>query len=187
MNRTDRQIIEQIAERDERALEAMTAEYGAVCRRIAQNILGSPADAEETCNEAFFRAWNAIPAHPPVHLQAYLITLTRRIALDRQRTESRLKRGGGEIPLALDELSECIASPESVEQTLDRKALQAEIDRFLGSLTAEKRRIFIERYTMLMPVQDIAQHHAMTAEAVRMTLSRMRRKLRELLEKEGYL
>lgn len=187
MHQNDKHIIERIAARDERALEAMAAAYGAVCRRTAQNILSSAADVEEVCNDALFRAWNAIPAHPPEHLQAYLITLTRRIALDKHRAESRIKRGGGEVPLALDELAECIAARDSVEAAVDRNTLKAEIDRFLGRLSTEKRRIFIERYVMLMPVSDIAARHAMTADAAKMALSRMRKALRTQLEQEGYL
>ncbi|MBR4200816.1 MAG: sigma-70 family RNA polymerase sigma factor [Oscillospiraceae bacterium] len=183
----DRTIIQQIAARDERAIEAMAAAYGTVCRRIAKNILGNAADAEEVCNEALFRAWNAIPAHPPVHLQAYLITLTRRIAFDLLKTNNRFKRGGGDVPLALEELAECVAAPDSVEAAIDRSTLKAEIDRFLDRLSAEKRRIFIERYTMLMPTAEIAAAHGMQENAVRMALCRMRKALRQTLEKEGYL
>lgn len=165
----------------------MAAAYGAVCRRTAQNILSSAADAEEVCNDALFRAWNAIPAHPPAHLQAYLITLTRRIALDKHKADARLKRGGGEVPLALDELSECIAGADSVEAAVDRNTLKEEINRFLGRLSAEKRRMFIERYVMLMPIADIAERHAMSADAAKMAISRMRKTLRRHLEQEGYL
>lgn len=180
-------IIEQIAARDERALEALAAAYGKICRKTAQNILGSEKDAEEAFNDALFRAWNAIPAHPPAHLQAYLITLTRRIALDRCKAQNRMKRGGGQTEVALSELEECLAAPESVEAVLDRHALLAEIELFLQQLTPEKRRIFIERYTMLMPTGDIALRHGLTDAAVKMTLSRLRRSLREQLEKGGYL
>ena len=63
----DKIIIEQIAARDERALETLAALYGEICRRTARNILGSDADAEEALNDALYRAWNAIPASPPVH------------------------------------------------------------------------------------------------------------------------
>lgn len=187
MNVNEKQIIEQIRSRDERALEAMTAAYGRFCRKTAQNILGNAADADETFNDALYRAWNAIPQNPPAHLQAYLITLTRRIALDRLRAEHREKRGGGEVPVALDELSECIASGDSVEAILSRNALRTSMERFLDTLSEEKRRIFIERYTFLMPVGEIAKRHGTTPAAVKMSLSRMRRALKKHLEEEGLL
>ena len=187
MDVKEQQIIAQIRSRDERALEAMTAAYGKICRKTAQNILGNAADADEAFNDALYRAWNTVSSNPPAHLQAYILTLTRRIALDRLRAERREKRGGGEVPVALDELSECIASGDSVESILSRNALRTAMERFLDTLSEEKRRIFIERYTFLMPPDEIARRHATTPAAVRMSLSRMRRALKKHLEEEGLL
>ena len=98
MNAKDEQIIAQITARDERALEALTDAYGKICRKTAQNILGNSADADEAFNDALFRAWNAIPMNPPAHLQAYLITLTRRIALDKCRADSRKSAAAERFP-----------------------------------------------------------------------------------------
>lgn len=187
MQTKDQQIIEQIIGRDERALDALSEAYGAVCRSIARNILGDSADTEEVLNDALFKAWNAIPASPPAHLQAYMITLTRRIALDRCKWKQREKRGSGEVPLALSELEACIPAQETVESVCDRNALADALNRFLRTLPAYKRRIFIERYTMLMPEEEIAERHAMTPAAVKMQLSRIRKQLRAYLEKEGFL
>ena len=187
MNAKDNRIIEQITARDERALEALTDAYGRICRKTAQNILGNAADADEVYNDALFRAWNAIPMNPPAHLQAYLITLTRRIALDKRRAEGREKRGGGEVPVALSELEECIASGDSVEAALNHNALRDAMNDFLETLSDDKRRIFIERYTFLLSAGEIARRHATTAPAVKMALSRMRKALKQYLEEEGLL
>ena len=187
LNADEKQIIEQLLSRDERALEALTDAYGRICRKTAQNILGNAADADEAFNDALYRAWNAIPANPPTHLQAYLVTLTRRIALDRLRADHREKRGGGEVPVALSELEECIASGENVETILNRNALRTEMERFLDTLSDEKRCMFIERYTFLMPPGEIARRHATTTAAVKMSLSRMRKALKKHLEEEGLL
>ena len=187
MNAKDEQIIAQITARDERALEALTDAYGKICRRTAQNILGNSADADEAFNDALFRAWNAIPMNPPAHLQAYLITLTRRIALDMRKSQTRSKRGGGTVPAALSELEECISADSDVEQILNRNALRTAMNQYLETLSDEKRRIFIERYTFLMPPGDIAKRHAMTTASVRMALSRMRKALKKFLEQEGLL
>ena len=61
------------------------------------------------------------------------------------------------------------------------------MNRFLGALSASKRRIFMERYGALMPIRDIAILHGMTEDAVKKALSRMRQALRKHLEEEGYL
>ena len=187
MQTDEKQLIAQIQARDEQVLQVLSDIYGGLCRRTAYNILNNERDAEEAFNDALYNAWNAIPANPPEHLQAYLLTLTRRIAINRYRSETRQKRGGGQVPVALEELNECIASGENVEAQISRNALLAEMNRFLGSVSASKRRIFLERYGSLMPVREIAAQHGMTEDAVKKALSRMRQALRKHLEQEGYL
>ena len=187
MQTDEKQIIALIQSRDERAIQMMTEAYGDICRRTAMNILGNERDAEETFDDALLSAWNAIPTNPPEHLQAYLIILTRRAAINRYRADNRQKRGGGQVPVALSELEECIASGENVEVQISRNALLAEMNRFLGALSANKRRIFMERYGALMPIRDIAIQHGMTEDAVKKALSRMRQALRNHLDEEGYL
>lgn len=187
MNMTDKEIIENIIARDERALEQLSAAYGKLCRSIARNILHDPQDAEEALNDALFQAWYAVPKSPPAHLQAYLITLTRRIALDRCKAENRLKRGGGQVPAALSELENCLSASDDVEQITDRRALTEAVNRFLGTLSPKKRRIFIERYTFLMQADEIAERHGMSASAVNMQLSRIRTRLKQYLKGEDLL
>ena len=52
-------------------------------------------------------------------------------AARRQKAE---KRGGGALPLALDELSECVPAPGRVEHALEEQELADSIDRFLRTL-----------------------------------------------------
>ena len=92
--------------RSPRALEESARRYGAYCVSIAQNITGSPQDAEECVNDAWLRAWESIPPQRPVSLRAYLGKLVRNLALNRRRQNTAEKRGGGEVPAVLEELSE---------------------------------------------------------------------------------
>ena len=78
----DPRIIALFFARDERAVAETAEKYGALCMRIAEQILGSRTDAEEVVNDAYFRLWNAIPPTSPAHFQAFVLTLTRRAALD---------------------------------------------------------------------------------------------------------
>ena len=181
------ELIAQIKARDEKALDSLSAQYGEMCRKTAFHILNNMHDAEEVFNDALYTAWNAIPADPPKYLRAYLLTLTRNLAINRFRSETRQKRGGGQMPVALSELDECLASGENVEDQISRNALIAEMNRFLGTLSAGKRRIFMARYGALLPIREIAMQFSMTEDAVKKALSRMRQALRKHLEQEGYL
>ncbi len=86
--------------RDEQALSATAAKFGAYCRRIALNLLGNPADAEECLNDTWLAAWNSMPQNRPDRLAPYLGRITRNLALDRRGAASAQKRGGGQADLA---------------------------------------------------------------------------------------
>ena len=47
--------------RDEQALTETAAKFGAYCRKIAFNLLGSDPDAEEVENDTGMAAWNCMP------------------------------------------------------------------------------------------------------------------------------
>lgn len=95
------------------------------------------------------------------------------------------KRGGSQIPLALEELSGCIPDHRTPALVLEEKELGEVINQFLGGLTPEARRIFLQRYWNLMSVKDIAQLYGITESKAKMSLMRTRSKLKCYLEKEG--
>ena len=88
--------------REERALEETNRKYGRYCWSIAHNILHSREDSEECVNDTWLRAWNAMPPQRPAILSAFLGKITRNLALDRYRAGHSGKRGGGQLPVALD-------------------------------------------------------------------------------------
>ena len=117
----DSKIIDLYWQRSEQAIEETDQKYGKYCYRIAYNILTSKEDAEESVSDTYMTAWNTIPPRRPSVLATFLGKITRHLSIDRWRTRSAYKRGGGQIVLALDELEECIASNENVEQTYAKK------------------------------------------------------------------
>lgn len=182
----DERIIDLYFRRDEEAIPATANKYGAYCTAIAKNILPTPEDAEECVNDTYYKTWNAIPPHKPTVLSAFLGKITRNLAFNLYKASTAEKRGGGELPLVLEELAGCVSGGDSVEEVLDRKALAEEIDRFLGGLSAEKRSIFVRRYFYTDPLSDIAQSYGMSYSGLLMTLNRLRKKLRAYLIKRGY-
>lgn len=182
----DAKIVQLYWDRNEQAIPATAAKYGSYCASIARNILGSPEDAEECVNDAYWRAWNAMPPNRPSVLSAFLGKLVRNVSFNRRKHDTADKRGGGELPVVLEELSELVSGRDDVEQALDRKELVKAIDAFLGSLSPEKRSIFVSRYWYTDSVSEIAERHGMTAGAVSMTLSRLRRRLHDDLSERGF-
>ena len=178
----DSEIIRLFFARDERAVAECRKRYGGLCRSVATHILGSKEDAEEAENDAYLRAWNAIPPECPARLGAYLAAVCRRLAIDRLRAEKSRKRGAGEYILALDELTETLAdlSDGPAEQT----ELRDGIERFLDTLPQQQRRIFLLRYWWALSVKEIARETGAGESAVKQSLARARAKLREFWERE---
>ena len=95
------------------------------------------------------------------------------------------KRGGGQVPLALEELAECIPDPDSMERRMDDRMLADVLNVFLSGLSQESRRIFLRRYWNLSSVKEIAMEYGISESKVKMSLMRTRGKLRRFLEQEG--
>ena len=127
----DNEILQLFWDRDQHAIAVASQKYGGYCASIAKNILKNQQDAEECVNDAYLNAWNAIPPHRPAVLSAFLGKLTRNLAFNAYRRQCAEKRGGGEIALVLEELSDFISADDSVEQAMNRKTLVKEINTFL--------------------------------------------------------
>ena len=180
----DVQIVQLYWERNEQAISATADKYGAYCAAIARNILGDPEDAAECVNDAYLRAWNAIPPHRPQALSTFLGKTTRNLALNRYRYAAADKRGGSRLPAVLEELS-FVAGGEDAEQALDRVELVEALNDFLAGLPARKRTIFLCRYWYLDSVAEIGVRLGMSENHVSVTLRRLRRKLRDHLLERG--
>ena len=182
----DRKIVDLFFERSEKAIAETAIKYGAYCNAIAFNILASSEDAEECVSDSYMKLWSAIPPQRPDSLKSFLGRITRNLALDRWDRLSAEKRGGGELPLALEELSECIAAERGVEQELDRAGLARVINGFLGELSPGPRQVFVRRYWYLESIKDIAENTGSSESSVKTSLHRSRTALKEKLEKEGF-
>lgn len=183
----DSEIIALFLHRDERAITEAKKKYEHGCYKIAYEVLRNHHDAEEAVNAMWFRVWNAIPPAQPKNLFAFLAAAVRNIAVDHVAAENRQKRGGGEIPLALEEMSNGVPSGHSVESELDYTLLRDAIGRFLDIQPRLARMIFVGRYTELLSVKEIAQMLQISESRVKVSLLRTRNRLQKHLKKEGLL
>jgi len=183
----DQKIIDLYWSRSETAITETDQKYGKYCYSIAYNILTNNEDAEESVSDTYMAAWNTIPPKRPAVLATFLGKITRHLSIDRWRSRSRHKRGGGEIVLALEELDDCIPDPQDTEKIFARKQLALVFNRFLDQLPETERRIFLCRYWYLDSISDIAKCWGFTESKVTSMLYRTRKKLRQMLEKEELL
>ena len=97
----DAGIIDLYWQRSERAIPETENAYGPYCHTVAYNLLRNAEDAEESVNDTWLAAWNAMPPERPNSLKAFLGRITRNISVTRLRRSGSQKRGGGDIPGAL--------------------------------------------------------------------------------------
>lgn len=183
----DNRIVDLYWARSENAISETAVKYGKYCYSIAYHILTSEEDAEESVNDTYLDAWNSMPPHRPNMLSCFLGKLTRRIAIDKWRSRNAQKRGGGEVALTLEELAECVPSGHDVEQEIEEKELLSALNEFLARLSANERDVFLCRYFFLLSIEEISEKFTFSPSKVKSMLSRIRKRLRADLEKEGLL
>ena len=180
----DKRIFQLLWQRAEAAIEVMTKHYGPRLYRTAMNILGRHEDAEESVNDTYLAVWDAIPPETPEPLAGYVYKTGRNLALKRLRHDTAQKRRR-DYDLSLEELEGCLAGA-SLQDEIDARLLGRAIDRFLDTLPAQSRILFLRRYWFGDSVMDIAKDRGMTQNAVSVSLSRTRDKLRIYLTEEGF-
>ena len=175
----DKKIIALYFARDERAIEETKANYGRLLFSIAENILHSTPDSEECESDTYMSAWEAIPPTMPEILSAYLAKITRNLALNRLRDRGRRL----ETQLVFEEMAEAI--PDMSGDLTEDIELRDALNDFIGRLDRTKRKIFLSRYFYMRSVREIAREIGATEGSVKVTLTRVRKMLREYLTKRG--
>ncbi len=180
----DAQIIDLYWKRDESAITETAQKYGALCRSVAKGILTTAEDAEECINDAYHQAWNAIPPQRPEKLGAWMGKVVRNLALNRWEQDHAQKRYDG-ITALLSELEDCVPAPKTVEGELEDQELCRIISDWLRSLERENRVLFVRRYWYGTALQDLAAEQNLSPSKLAQRMFRLRRSLRNTLEKEG--
>lgn len=185
----NKQILELFLRRDEGALAESERCFGYACTRLAQNILESGGDAEACTREALRLAWESIPPESPENLGAYLLKITRRLALERYNASHAAKRGTHLFTITMDELSECVSGQDTdFQKGFDRETVEvrvgARIRRFLDKQPREVRELFLCRYFYADSLGEISRRFGWSEDRIHTRLRRTRQRLRHFLENE---
>ena len=180
----DQQIIDLYFARSESAITETDRKYGRYCHSIAYNILEDHEDAKEIVNDTYLKAWNTIPPNRPDPLKPDVGMISRHLSLDRYEEYHTQKRGG-QVPLVLEELAECIPDNDSQEDIGESVALKDALAKFIRSLPDKTQMIFLRRYWYASSVAEIAEEYGMRENSVNVLLHRTRKKLKDHLQKEG--
>jgi len=179
----DNAIIKLFWERNQDAVNEIAIKYGSRLYKLAWNILWSREDAEEIVSDTYLRAWNTIPPKKPVYLFAYLAKICRFTSYDRLDMQNASKRKAEVVELT-KEMEECIPG-SAIEQEIESSELGQVLNLFIGTLSEEKRLIFIRRYWFEDSISDISARYGISESKIKVTLHRVRKELKAFLSKEG--
>ena len=182
----DEKIVELYLKRNEEAISRTSEKFGKRLQKLSFGITEDFETAEECENDTYLEAWNRIPPHEPKsYLYAFLARISRHLSINRCRERERLKRKAFLCELSA-EMEECIPSPDDMDCKIDDMVFAESINGFLRNLSEEKRNIFIRRYWYLDSVFEISKQFSLSESNVKTTLFRLRKNLKEYLEKEGF-
>lgn len=181
----DHEIIALYHKRDQDAIVQTDRKYGAYCFAVANRILANEQDSEECVNDTYLRTWNAIPPQHPNSLKLFLAKITRNLSFDKYKQRKRTGYGA-EMTLTLDELEYVAADIADPADILTEQAFVHTFNQFLRALPTRDCDIFVSRYFHVRSASEIAHLYGLSEANVRKILSRIRSKLKEHLESEGY-
>ena len=183
---SDEKIVQMYLERDENAILESDLKYGKYLFSVSYNILHNKLDSEECVNDTYLGAWNSIPPNRPHSLQAFLLTIVRRISINRYHKNSKKSSVPTAMTVSLSELDDCVFCGGSEDSFFDAKRLGEIISRFVRDLPPRKQYIFMSRYYVADSLETIAKELNLSRAMIKKDLATIRGALKETLEKEGY-
>ena len=180
----DGKIVALFFERSEQAIVELSNKYGAMCHKVADNILNDKLDSEECVNDAFLAVWNTVPPQKPDPLSSYVCRIVRNLALKKYHENTALKRNSI-YDVSLDEIADCIPASYSVEDEAAAGEVAGMINSFLETLDRQSRIMFVRRYWHADSIEDLAALFHKSRHYVSVRLSRIRKALKKYLVEKG--
>lgn len=139
--------------------ESVVVDHGATVLRVCRAVLGSHSDADDAWSETFLAAMKAWPDLPAdANIEAWLVTIAHRKAIDVTRARQRHPIAGGEPP----EQSSTIGVPEPEH---------VDMWRALKALPDKQRKVVAYHFLGGLPYQDVADLLGGTSAAARRAAS----------------
>lgn len=152
----DAELTKRVAEGDRGAFLALYDRYSAQVYGLALRVIGDPMTAEEVTQDAFLRLWTRAETYNPERgrLSSWLLTITRRLAIDQFRVEGRR-------PLTWNP-----SDPENALEKIPDPASESEESRWatlrfaLDNLPAEQRSVIELSFYHGMSHSQIAEYQS---------------------------
>lgn len=168
---------------DQRAFEQLVERHAPQVYSLGYRVLGSPAEAEDVAQEAFLRAWLALPNfRGDARFGTWLYRIVANLCYNRMPSLRR-----GMLDLDLEAIEEQPVDGKLVDADLLATDLQGAIDRAMDALPESHRLLLTLRHLQKMSYEEIATATGLPMGTVKIGLHRARGRLRRQLMEEGYV
>lgn len=141
-------------------------------QNFARSILIDSHEAEDSVQEVFLRLWNVreqLGNHPNV--EGFAMQTTKHICIDKIRAR-KFNQSLDDIPLAID-----VKNPHTYAEEIDTISI---IQRIIATLPESQQIVLKMRDVEGYEFSEIADVTGMAEETIRVTLSRARKKVRDV-------
>jgi RNA polymerase sigma-70 factor, ECF subfamily len=188
MTRTDEELVARAQGGDIESFNQLIVRWERPIYALAYRVIGKEEDARDVCQDAFLRAYRALPGFKG---QAKFSSWLYRIALNLCRDWIRRQRRApvSQLPEDTDvaELAAHAGPVESIEDLVARRELSAIVEEAMTSLSEEQRTAIILKEYHGMTFQEIADMQGCPLSTVKTRLYQGLSILRRRLEQQGQL
>jgi RNA polymerase sigma-70 factor (ECF subfamily) len=172
---SDRECAERAREGDHRAFAELVHRHQDAAYRFVLRMVGTRDEALEIVQDAFVRAWQALPQwQPEAQFRTWLFRIASNAALD------ALRRRRVVAFEPLDETLDAAAGEPDPEKRLELKQRVAALEASLARLSAEHREILLLREVENMSYEEIGAVLGLSEGTVKSRLARARAALIEV-------
>lgn len=175
---------------DRGAFDELVSRHQQSVINAAAYYLGNYEDALEVAQESFLKAWKAVAGFEgKASFRTWLLRITLNTARSFHSHRTALKRSGSTATISMSTSSgaedegdrEIADSSEEPHQLVEKKELGEIIEKAIGSLEEDARRIIILRDILGESYQAIADEESLTLGTVKTRVHRARLELRVIL------
>ncbi len=166
------------------AFDVLVNRYRRAMLAVAQKIVRNPTDAEDVVQDAFLRAFEALPQLTDLNrFGAWLHSITRNRALRHHRNTGRYQPQEDMEPYLNQAADTSAADPARiVESELTQQAIRDAIQ----SLPPDYQAVIELYYWAEMPQQRMAEFLSLPLTTVKWRLRKAKEMLKTILERRGY-
>lgn len=182
---TEQELVARAQRGDQEAFAQLVEANQNKIYSLAYRMTANPEDAQDLAQEAFLRAWRALPSFQrESSFSTWLYRLTSNLCIDFLRREKRRRSVAAVTSLDDEESNAPTEVPDHrfrPETELERKELRSAVGQALLKLSDEHRQILILRELDGLSYSEIAEHLELEEGTVKSRIARARLSLRNIL------